>query len=501
MEYFPIFMKLSKRRILVCGANHISVFKIRLLLKTSAEISVFGTPIDDQIEQWSMAGLVQYASRSLKEDDCYNAAFAYVSLKDQTERDATLNILANARIPYCVIDDKARSDFITPAIIDRDPITLAIGSEGTSPLLVRRIKAQVEDMLPQQTGLLARVAGAFRHHVSRLPNGCARRRFWTKFFTQIVPHIPSQSNTQDQEKALELELQNLLRIETNSKASIYPVQFVSAGPGDPDLLTRKAAKVLHDGDIILYDRLVTPEILELCRREADLIEVGKSGFGASWAQEEINTLLVSKARTGQRVIRLKSGDAGIFGRLDEEIEALHQADLPFEIIPGITAAAAAAADMGVSLTRRGRNGQVRLLTGYDINGFADYDWQSLALDGSVAVIYMGVRAAFYIQEKLLIHGASDDMPITIGQNVSCQNDNIWVSSSASRLVDDCRHYGITGTAILMLGLHPHNQRAALLTKKPIDSMHNLNKDLLNDGVFSKQSVDSVTSGMESMEAS
>ena len=171
------------------------------------------------------------------------------------------------------------------------------------------------------------------------------------------------------------------------------------------------------------------------------------------------------------------------------------------MIPGITAAAAAAADMGVSLTRRGRNGQVRLLTGYDINGFADYDWQSLALDGSVAVIYMGVRAAFYIQEKLLIHGASDDMPITIGQNVSCQNDNIWVSSSASRLVDDCRHYGITGTAILMLGLHPHNQRAALLTKKPIDSMHNLNKDLLNDGVFSKQSVDSVTSGMESMEAS
>ena len=471
MDYFPILIKLAGRRVLVCGSNDDAVSKIRLLQKSSAEIVVFDTPTTTKrrIKRRSEEGLIQYNDRLVEERDCYNIAFAYVVLKKGKERNATLRVLTKTKVPYCVVDDKLHSDFITPAIVDRNPVTVAIGSEGTAPALVRHIKAQIENILPRQIGLVARIAGAFRSYVYRLPKSHTRRHFWTQFFNQAKSQIFSQSSTQDLETTLKTKLHDLLKSEKNFEISNYPVQFVSAGPGDPDLLTRKAANALHDGDVILYDRLIAPEILELCRREANLIEVGKSGFRSSWSQNNINNLLISKAKTGQKIVRLKSGDAGVFSRLDEEIAALDQAGLPFEVIPGVTTSAAAAADMGVSLTRRGRNGQVHLLTGHDIGGFADYDWRSLALDGTVAAIYMGVRAISHLQERLLRHGASSDTPITVAQNVGRKNA-IWVASSISTLVTDCRHHNITGPAILMLGLHPHIQKASLLSKKLQNSM-------------------------------
>jgi len=477
MNYFPILIKLAGRRVLVCGSNDDAIFKIRLLLKASAEIVVFGTPTKKRITRWSEEGLIQYNNRLVEERDCYNIAFAYVTMKKGIERNATLNVLTKTKIPYCIVDDKLHSDFITPAIVDRNPVTVAIGSEGTAPALVRHIKAQIENILPQQTGLVARITGAFRPYVYQLPDSHTRRYFWSRFFNQAKSQIFSHSSNQDLETTLKTKLRDLLKSKESFKISNYPVQFVSAGPGDPDLLTRKAANALHDGDVILYDRLIAPEILELCRREANLIEVGKSGFRSSWSQNNINNLLISKAKTGQKIVRLKSGDAGVFSRLDEEIAALDQAGLPFEVIPGVTTSAAAAADMGVSLTRRGRNGQVHLLTGHDIGGFADYDWRSLALDGTVAAIYMGVRAISHLQDRLLSHGASSDTPITVAQNVGRKNA-IWVASSISTLVTDCRYHNITGPAILMLGLHPHIQRTSLLSKKSQNFMDVfLHKDL------------------------
>jgi len=485
MDYFPILIKLAGRRVLVCGSNDEAVFKIRLLLKSSAKIVVFGKQTKRRITQWLEESLIQYNNRLVEERDCYNIAFAYVTLKKGIERNATIRVLTKTKIPYCIVDDKLHSDFITPAIVDRNPVTVAIGSEGTAPALVRYIKAQIENILPQQTGLVARIAGAFRPYVYQLPESHTRRHFWSRFFNQAKSQIFSQSSTQDLETTLKSKLHDLLKSEESFEISNYPVQFVSAGPGDPDLLTRKAANALHDGEVILYDRLIAPEILELCRREANLIEVGKSGFGSSWSQNNINNLLISKAKTGQKVVRLKSGDAGVFSRLDEEIAALDQAGLPFEVIPGITTAAAAAADMGVSLTRRGRNKQVRLLTGHDIDGFADYDWDSLALDGAVAAIYMGVKTISHLQNKLLRHGASSDTPITVAQNVGRKNA-IWVASSISTLVNDCRHHNITGPAILMLGLHPHIQRASLIFKKSQNSKDVfLYKDLAINEVLPK----------------
>ena len=182
MDYFPLLVKLTGRRVLVCGSNDEAVFKIRLLLKSSAEIVVFGKETKRRITQWSEEGLIQYNNRLVEERDCYNIAFAYVTLKKGIERNATIRVLTKTKIPYCIVDDKLHSDFITPAIVDRNPVTVAIGSEGTAPALVRYIKAQIENILPQQTGLVARIAGAFRPYVYQLPESHTRRHFWSRFF-------------------------------------------------------------------------------------------------------------------------------------------------------------------------------------------------------------------------------------------------------------------------------------------------------------------------------
>ena len=222
MDYFPILIKLAGRRVLVCGSNDDAVSKIRLLQKSSAEIVVFDTPTTTKrrIKRWSEEGLIQYNDRLVEERDCYNIAFAYVVLKKGKERNATLRVLTKTKVPYCVVDDKLHSDFITPAIVDRNPVTVAIGSEGTAPALVRHIKERIENILPRQIGLVARIAGAFRSYVYRLPKSHTRRHFWNQFFNQAKSQIFSQSSTQDLEKTLKTKLHDLLK---NKKTLRYQI--------------------------------------------------------------------------------------------------------------------------------------------------------------------------------------------------------------------------------------------------------------------------------------
>jgi len=231
------------------------------------------------------------------------------------------------------------------------------------------------------------------------------------------------------------------------------VALISAGPGDPELLTLKARKALHEADVVIHDRLVSPEILELARREAIVIEVGKTPFGPAWKQSDIDALIVEHAAGGAHVARLKSGDPVVFGRLDEEMDALDAAGIPFTIVPGITAASAAAATIGASWTKRGRNASFRLLTGHDVAGFAEQDWRGLAQPGQAAAIYMGVRAARFLAGRLLMHGAAADTPVTAIENVSRADQKI-VATTLARLPDTLAEAGITGPAILFLGLSP-----------------------------------------------
>jgi len=229
------------------------------------------------------------------------------------------------------------------------------------------------------------------------------------------------------------------------------VILVGAGPGDPELLTLKARRVLHDADVVLYDRLVDPRILELARREATLIEVGKKPGGPAWKQPDINAAMIEHAREGALVVRLKSGDSLVFGRADEELDALEAAGIPWEVVPGITAASAAAASAGRSLTRRGRNGAIGFITAQDAEGYAEHDWRALAQPGKTFAIYMGLRAARFVQGRLLLHGASPETPVTIVENASRPDERV-IESQLGGVSQTIWASAIRGPAIIFIGL-------------------------------------------------
>lgn len=242
------------------------------------------------------------------------------------------------------------------------------------------------------------------------------------------------------------------------------VCFAGSGPGDADLLTIKVLKALQEADVILYDRLVSDEIMALAGEQALLEDVGKEGFGPQVSQEEICSRLVSHALKGRKVLRLKSGDPTVFGRLDEELVAVEEAGLAYQVFPGITSASAAVASIGQSLTQRGRNSSVRFLTGHDTKGFADHDWAQLARAGEVAAIYMGKKSARFIQGRLLMHGAATDTPVTLVENASRANQRV-IATTLATLADDLAAAQLTGPALTFIGLAPRASAAALETLK------------------------------------
>jgi uroporphyrin-III C-methyltransferase/precorrin-2 dehydrogenase/sirohydrochlorin ferrochelatase len=460
MQYFPINIRLAGERVALIGGGEDAVAKLRLLLKTDAKITVFAKQANAAIMQWQDEGKLQLISRPFAAADRDDLRLVYLSGEDPKERDAVLALLAPTNIPYCVIDDLDRSRFITPAIIDRDPVTVAIGTEGTAPMLARRIKAMIEENLPQHTGMMARLAGQFRHHLARF-SGSFRRLFWGQFFDEVAPRLASSGDAKTAPRwheAMEALL-NDLEQSSGDDLSHPPIAFVSAGPGDPDLMTVKARKALDTAEVVLYDRLVSSAIIELARREATLIEVGKTGFGQAMSQDAINRLLISYGKTGAKVVRLKSGDAGIYGRLDEEIKACDEAGLSYRVIPGVTSAVAASAEMGVSMTRRGRNSELRYLTARDVRGFADYQWQDLAAAGSVSAVYMGLRAIPYLQGRLLMHGADPAMPVTLAARVSQPNQSL-IATTLAGAVHAAEAENLTGPVVIMLGLSPHQSAPA-----------------------------------------
>lgn len=455
MRHFPIFHDLKARRVIVCGATEAAVAKLRLILKTEARVTVFGTDPHDQITRWASENRLALIERPLQRGDAVCAALVYGATEDPAEdaRIADLGHACGALVN--IVDNLEDSDFITPAIVDRDPVTVAIGTEGAAPVLARRIKAMNEESLSPDLGTLARVGQSFRPRAENLPMGRARRSFWSRYYDEVGPRVLADHG----EAALIGALEALLSEARHASNEPGRVALIGAGPGDPELLTLKARRLLHEADVVIHDRLVSADILELARREAIVIEVGKTPNGPSWKQDDINALMVEHAKGGAHIARLKSGDPGLFGRLDEEMDALDDADIAFEIVPGITSAIAAAASIKVSLTRRGRNKSVRFITGQDMKGFAEHDWRSLAATGSTAAIYMGVRAARFVQGRLLMHDADAETPITIIENAS-RSDQKIIATTLAALPDALKDAGITGPAILFLGLAPRESMAA-----------------------------------------
>ncbi|MCL4187476.1 MAG: siroheme synthase CysG [Rhodobacteraceae bacterium] len=426
MQYFPLFLDLTGRRVVVAGGGATAAAKLRLVLRTPAEVHVLAAAPCAEIAAWAAEGRLVLHRRSIAAGDARGAALVYAASGEAGE-DARAAALARADGALVnVVDDLALSDVLTPAIVDRGPVTVAIGTSGTGPVLARRIKAAMEETLPAGLGALAAAAGAFRAAAEALPQGRARRDLWAEWYDSAGPRALAAGG----EAALPAALAGLLARHLGAAPRPGRVDLVGAGPGDPDLLTLRARRLLDAADVVIHDRLVPQPILELARREATLLAVGKEGFGPSVPQAEINRLMVEHARAGAQVVRLKSGDPGIFGRLDEEIAALDAAGVEWAVVPGITAAAAAAAAVGQGLTQRGRNSALRLLTGHDVAGFAEHDWRALARPGEVAAIYMGRRAARFLQGRLIMHGADPETPVAVVENASQPGQRIRAATLA-----------------------------------------------------------------------
>ncbi len=404
MRYFPVFFDLRRRRVLIVGGGEVALRKLSLLERTGADITVVAPVADPQIAARAADGALQWFPREFLPDDLRGISLVIVA----TSRRAVNRWIAlqcDARqIPVNVVDDREASRFIVPAIVDRDPVIVAVSTSGASPVLARRVRERLEALLPRRLGELALWLARMRSSAQRLRDTSARRDY---IETLIDGPAARRLMEGDTEGATAIA-HDLLSRTAGGACARGEVILVGAGPGDPELLTLKALRALQDADVILYDRLVSAGVLDLARRDAERICVGKSAGGAATPQETINSLLIEQAQRGRRVVRLKGGDPFVFGRGGEELEALAAARIPFSVVPGITAALGAAAAAAIPLTHRDHAHSVTFVTAHADGAGPAPDWRALARPGQTAVFYMGLARIEHIAAQLIAHGAPPD---------------------------------------------------------------------------------------------
>jgi uroporphyrin-III C-methyltransferase/precorrin-2 dehydrogenase/sirohydrochlorin ferrochelatase len=454
MRYFPLFLDLDNRKAVVVGGGEEALRKVRLLLKTRAAINVVAPALHDELSSYLKDGRITWLGKAFVPDLLDEAALVYSA---DDELHAKVSAAARDRgVPVNAVDDAALSTFITPSIVDRDPVVVAIGTEGTSPVLGMGLRSRIEALLPQALGSLAVAANHLRQSVAeRVPHGNRRRSFWQRFFFGSIRESFLAGDIRSYTRELEAALID------DSSPSIGRVSLVGAGPGDPELLTLKAQRKLQEADVIVHDRLIGPGILELARRDAVRIPVGKTPFAPSPRQSEINAILIREAKAGRHVVRLKGGDPYVFGRGGEEQAALAAQGVPVDVVPGITAALGCAASIGLPLTQRGQNRSFTLLTGASEDGLAQHDWAHLAKPGQAFAIYMGVNAAGDISAQLLDAGIDHRTPVTVVENGTLANERAMMCSIGS-LWETLALNGVEGPAIIYVGLKPAQTSADIL---------------------------------------
>ena len=428
MQAFPLFMSLTGRRALIVGGADAAARKAELLLKAGAQVSLIAETVGGEIAQYIAEGHISWAGCTFDNDDLEGVSLVIVATEDESMQ-ARVSGAAQARcIPVNVVDRPALSSFIMPAIIDRAPITIAISTAGTAPALARRIRAEIERTLPAALGRLARFAEVFREQVRRtLVVPRARRRFWDRVFEGRVGELALAGD----EISARRELIRLLDGFRNEAPSDGMVHLVGAGPGDPDLLTLKAHRLLQRADVVVYDRLVSDEILSMARRDAERVYVGKRRANHCVPQQEINDRLVALARAGKSVVRLKGGDPFVFGRGGEEVEALVKAGVAVEVVPGVTAALGCASSAGIPLTHRDHAQACVLVTGHLKNGTLDLDWKMLSRPRQTVVIYMGAGALPQIASQLVAHGLPAATPVALIENGTTERERRVVGTLAT----------------------------------------------------------------------
>jgi uroporphyrin-III C-methyltransferase/precorrin-2 dehydrogenase/sirohydrochlorin ferrochelatase len=410
VNYFPVFFDLNGQKVLIVGGGEVALRKVSLVERTGALITLVAPQIAPELMQRAAAGKLKLALREFAPDDLDGARLVIVATSRRAVNRWIATLSEARNIPVNVVDDVEASRFIVPAIVDRDPVLVAISTGGASPVLARRLRERLEALIPARIGGLASWLKALRGAARRkLRDSDARRRF----FEALVDGPASSRFIEGDSQGARRIAQQLLATTSTAPRAPGEVWLVGAGPGDPELLTLKALRALQDADVILHDRLVSPAVLDLARRDAALICVGKSAGGAGSTQAEINALMIGHAKQGKRVVRLKGGDPFVFGRGGEELQALAAARINFSMVPGITAALGAAAYAGIPLTHRDHAHSVTFVTGHAQGDGQEPDWRALGAPGATAVFYMGLARLDHIVEKLLEHGALGSRPTAI----------------------------------------------------------------------------------------
>jgi uroporphyrin-III C-methyltransferase / precorrin-2 dehydrogenase / sirohydrochlorin ferrochelatase len=455
MRYFPIFFDLKGRKVVVVGGGEEAVRKVRLLLKTEAEIALIAA---DRHPELKANPRVHWLSDLYAADLLDGAALVCSA---EPELNVRVSADAQARgIPVNAVDQADISTFIVPSIVDRDPVVIAIGTEGTAPVLGQGLRAKIDALLPQNLGALASRALSLRKYVAKnIPHGNRRRAFWQDFFFGKTRRAFDAGD----KKAFSQSFK--LNVEREASPAQGRVSLVGAGPGDPELLTLKAHRKIQEADVIVYDRLVSASVLEMSRRDAVRIPVGKTPYEPSIKQHEINDILIREARKGFHVVRLKGGDPYIFGRGGEEQAALLAQGIPVDVVPGITAALGCAASAKRPLTQRGHNRSITLLTGASDTGVAQHDWVALAKSGSVLAIYMGLNNAGDIASQMLDSGFTEATPVTIVENGTLENERI-AETTVGGLWETIQLQGFTQPSLIYVGL-PRAEASADVIPFPV----------------------------------
>lgn len=450
---FPVFLDLAGRKVLVVGGGEAAVAKCRLLGRSGAAILVVAAEPDADLVALAEAGAVTLLRRAFAAADLAGARLCYVALEDAAEAAAVVaaaraqGVLANAvdRPPLC--------DFATPAIVERGPLAIAIGTGGAAPALARDLRARIEAAVPPAFGRLAAFCGGWRQRVAEALEGTpARRRFWDEVLDGPAAEAVLAGDAAAGERHMALAL---AAAAAGQKAQVRPVgraTLIGAGPGDPELLTLKALHALKRADVILYDKLVHPAVLELARRDTRRIDVGKRCGRHPMSQAAINRLLLEQAQAGAHVVRLKGGDPSLFARGGEEAEALRDAGIAVEIIPGVSTAFAAAASLGLPLTHRGVARGLHLITGHarDEEGLPPHDWAALARLGGTLAVYMGTRTLPELAARLLAAGMAPDMPALAIENASLPDER-RIAGTLADIAPAVATAGLEGPTLVLIG--------------------------------------------------
>ena len=424
MDHLPIFINLRQKPCLVVGGGDIALRKINLLLKAQASITCVSPVFCDGLNDLAKENILSLVKKNFEASDITEYSVIISATNDSKVNSEVSRLAHKLRIPVNVVDSPDLSSFIMPSIVDRSPVVIAVSSAGKAPVLARIIRAKLETIIPSAYGTLAEIAGEYRQRVKdRFSKIKDRRAFWETTFSGVIAEKVFSGRIVEAKADIEKQLKDLVEL------SMGEVYLVGAGPGDPDLLTFKALRLIQQADVVLYDRLVSKGVMELVRRDSELIYVGKKGGSdESTRQIDINDQLVELAKSGKRVCRLKGGDPFIFGRGGEEIETLSENGIPFQVVPGITAASGCSSYAGIPLTHRDYSQSCRFVTAHLKNGTSNLPWKELVVEQQTIVFYMALSGAKHICEQLIAHGMRKEMPIAIIEKGTMPEQKVYITT-------------------------------------------------------------------------